>query len=136
MNLFNEIHIAVHITALDDYLKEQVLDRVDFIKLDVEGAELDVLKGAKGVLGNKPRPIILCEVYDSRTAPWGYPARRICELLEAQSFSWHGITPQGTLFPFPKRVRYASNLVAVPRERLRELGSLVVSGEVAIHATC
>ena len=34
------------ITTLDDYVREKNLPRVDFIKLDVEGAELDVLKGA------------------------------------------------------------------------------------------
>ena len=31
---------------LDNYVREKNLPRVDFIKLDVEGSELDVLKGA------------------------------------------------------------------------------------------
>ena len=34
------------ITTLDNYVREKGLPRVDYIKLDVEGAELDVLKGA------------------------------------------------------------------------------------------
>lgn len=34
------------ITTLDSYVREKNLPRVDYIKLDVEGAELDVLKGA------------------------------------------------------------------------------------------
>ena len=34
------------IVALDSYVAQHQLPRVDFIKLDVEGAELDVLKGA------------------------------------------------------------------------------------------
>ena len=37
---------TTNIVTLDDYVRENNLPRVDFIKMDVEGAELDVLKGA------------------------------------------------------------------------------------------
>ena len=38
--------LTTTITTLDDYVRENNLPRVDYIKLDVEGSELDVLKGA------------------------------------------------------------------------------------------
>ena len=48
--------------ALDDFVKEQGLEKVDVIKLDVEGAERAVLKGAKKTI-KKFKPILLISVY-------------------------------------------------------------------------
>ncbi len=43
-------------TRLDSYVEETGLERVDLIKLDIEGAELEALKGAEGVIRrHKPR---------------------------------------------------------------------------------
>lgn len=42
----------VETTTLDSFLKKEGIPSVDFIKIDVEGAEMDILKGAKGVLSN------------------------------------------------------------------------------------
>lgn len=42
--------------SLDDYAAERRLDRLDFIKMDIEGAELAALQGAEQVLrGYRPR---------------------------------------------------------------------------------
>jgi FkbM family methyltransferase len=43
----------VYITTLDHLLKELGVDHVDILKINVEGAELEVLKGAKEVLTEK-----------------------------------------------------------------------------------
>lgn len=50
------------ITTIDSYVREQRLPRVDFIKLDVEGAELDVLKGAAAVIA-RYKPILALSAY-------------------------------------------------------------------------
>lgn len=45
-----------NIVTLDSYVAEHKLSRVDFIKLDVEGAELDVLRGATNSIATwKPK---------------------------------------------------------------------------------
>ena len=46
---------------LDEYVAEAGLGRLDVIKLDVEGAELDVLEGAGDTL-ERFRPVVLMEV--------------------------------------------------------------------------
>lgn len=43
----------IYITTLDHLLKELGVDHIDILKINVEGAELEVLKGAKEVLTEK-----------------------------------------------------------------------------------
>lgn len=55
---FDEVDVAVK--TLDDYIDETGLDRLDFMKIDVEGFELSVLNGATKVL-SAMRPVLLFE---------------------------------------------------------------------------
>ncbi|MBR2519313.1 MAG: FkbM family methyltransferase [Selenomonadaceae bacterium] len=50
------------IITIDGYVREKNLPRVDFIKLDVEGAELDVLKGAATTIA-RFKPILALSAY-------------------------------------------------------------------------
>jgi FkbM family methyltransferase len=53
--LDHEINVhstQVSTTTLDHYCDKASIDTVDFIKVDVEGSELDVLEGAEGTLLN------------------------------------------------------------------------------------
>ncbi len=53
--------ISVPVTTVDDAVTSLGIDRVDFIKIDVEGSELDVLKGASKTL-TRDLPILVFEV--------------------------------------------------------------------------
>ena len=53
---------VAQITTLDAYVREKNLPRVDFIKLDVEGAELDVLKSAVTTIAQY-KPILALSAY-------------------------------------------------------------------------
>ena len=44
--------IAVPTQRLDTWAKHHSIDRIDFIKLDTQGAELDILHGAEGTLAH------------------------------------------------------------------------------------
>jgi FkbM family methyltransferase len=54
--------ISIHVVSLDDFTRTAPVPTA--IKCDVEGAELEVLKGARNVLA-KSRPWILCEMHSS-----------------------------------------------------------------------
>ncbi len=64
-SLGGQISGATHQTptlSIDDLVSQQKLDRVDFIKMDIEGAELQALKGAENTL-KKFRPKLAISAY-------------------------------------------------------------------------
>jgi FkbM family methyltransferase len=114
--------IRVGVERLDDVLWRLQVDAVDFIKLDAEGAELSVLQGARELLRGASRPVILAEVQDLRTQPWGYRARDIVEFLVRENYCWFAMTTDGSLRPAATDMdTYDANLVAVPVERVDEV---------------
>jgi FkbM family methyltransferase len=108
----------VRVVRLDDWLSSRGISRVDFIKLDVEGGELAALKGAAQLLERKPRPVILAEVQDVRTAPWGYPAREIIEHLRDKGYKWFRLVESGVPEDLDVSGKeFEGNFVACPEER-------------------
>jgi len=122
--------IRVRVETLDDVLWRLQVNAVDFIKLDAEGAELGVLQGARELLRGASRPVILAEVQDLRTQPWGYRARDIVEFLLREKYCWFAVTADGNLRSTATDMdSYDANLVAVPAECLDE-----VQGSIAARA--
>jgi FkbM family methyltransferase len=114
--------VCVPLRRVDEELRRLRVPRVDFIKLDVEGAELGVLQGAAGILNGSSRPAILAEVQDLRTQPWGYAAREILRFLARWDYRWFALDMDGNLVPVSiQEEEYDANLVALPVERVREI---------------
>ena len=102
---------------------------MDFIKLDVEGAERDVLQGAERLLDRKPRPVILAEIQDVRTKPWGYRAKEIIQHLSHKGYKWLRPTTDGLLRDLDTSLdEYEGNFVAVPEERLGQVRERIENG--------
>jgi len=117
--------VRVEVEQLDEVLRVLGIRRVDFVKLDVEGAELSLLRGASKMLESASRPAILAEVQDIRTRPWGYPAREIVQFLRAAGYRWFALNGDGDLQPVSSDLpAYDANLVALPRERVEEFSAL------------
>jgi hypothetical protein len=66
---------------MDSFFEKQKLNRIDFIKCDVEGAELFVFKGGIKTI-EKYRPIILSEMYLSWTLKFNYQPNDIIKFFE------------------------------------------------------
>jgi FkbM family methyltransferase len=115
--------VVVQTIALDEYLHRNRIDKVDLMKVDAEGGELQIFNGAKTLL-SRFRPLIICEVLDKVTRPWGYPAREIVERLRTYGYGWFEILPDGSLLlhhprnEYPEEVR---NFLAVPDEKQKNL---------------
>lgn len=117
--------VPVMVRRADKALRAMGITQVDFIKLDVEGAELSVLKGAAQILRDL-RPAVLAEVQDSRTKAWGHPAREIVEFLEQLNYRWFRVADKGKLEAISTNVtRYDANLVALPHERVSDFAEMI-----------
>ncbi len=124
------VAVRIRVERLDDVLAELGVEHVDFIKLDVEGGEKELLKGAELLLGRKPRPVILAEVQDVRTAPWGYAAREIIQRLHSKGFRWYAPDKDGSLQAVDANLEfYDGNFVAWPEEVPRVLPTAGATGE-------
>jgi FkbM family methyltransferase len=115
--------ISVKVSTIDRCLELAGIDRVDFVKLDVEGAEIEVLKGAPQLLKRKPRPVMMCEVEDVRTSPWGYPAKLIIEFLAKRDYHWFALSTEAQLTRVPTGASFDGNYIAIPDERIDMLNS-------------
>lgn len=72
--------IMVNGRTLDDVVLSLGIDRVDVLKIDIEGGELDVLRSASRLL-REMRPVVVCE-YGTNTWPaFGATAKGLLELL-------------------------------------------------------
>jgi FkbM family methyltransferase len=74
--------LDVPTTTIDRYLEERQLERVDLIKMDVEGAELLVLDGARELLARKTPPMWLVEVNAYTARHFGHSVLAVLERLQ------------------------------------------------------
>jgi FkbM family methyltransferase len=116
--------VVVKTVTLDNYLETEHIQRIDLVKIDAEGAELNIFRGAMKSFSVKFRPLIMVEASDLRTSQWGYRASDIREVLSRLGYRWFTIEPDGRLQPYSDGIlRY--NFIAVPAEKLGTLEELI-----------
>lgn len=116
--------ITVRVGTLDEYVQSRGITHVDFIKIDAEGSELELLQGSAKTL-NSSRPILLCELADSRTSAWGYRASEIYEFLHTKKHLMYSITQEGKLKPCENQSTFHANLLVVPEEKIEWLAKFM-----------
>ncbi len=80
INYNNMNKISCFITTLDSYVEKFKINCIDFIKCDVEGAELFVLKGGLQSIRNF-QPILFLELFHEWTKRFGYHPSEVFDLL-------------------------------------------------------
>ena len=73
--------VTCSMVTLDKYIKKNDIERLDFMKCDIEGAELLALKGMTKIL-KKHRPKLLFEVNDKWTKSFGYTSHDLIIFLK------------------------------------------------------
>ena len=87
-----DIEIQADVATLDSVLQREKIDRVDFMKIDVEGAEILVFRGASQLMASESAPILFFEMDDQLCASFGTTTREIKQLLLEYGYAiyrWH-----------------------------------------------
>jgi FkbM family methyltransferase len=90
-NNFSGVQIKVQCRTLDDYAEEHGMDRINLIKIDVEGAEFDMLLGARGVLSRNPKPHIIIEFWEEFLQAYGSSCAQVAEFLQGSGYTSFGL---------------------------------------------
>lgn len=107
---------VVPVTTLDTFVRERRLDRLDLVKVDIEGSELRFLRGAQYSL-QRFRPAMVIELNPNALAKFDATPQMVVDALEGLGYAmyrskWRGLCRLEEL-PSPGRV---FNAVALPRE--------------------
>jgi len=87
----------VEVTTLDDIVEELSVKKVDFIKIDVEGAEKQVLDGAKILLESQKEIVILFEASDLNAESFGYSVKDFLLDIMSSGFFVYQLNKFGNL---------------------------------------
>jgi FkbM family methyltransferase len=81
----------VEATTLDNFVKEQNVERIDLINMDCEGSELLVLKAAERTL-QKNKVKIFCEIHHDVLEELGQSVGDIVEYLQRLGLEVHSVS--------------------------------------------
>lgn len=114
-------YVDIPCTTIDAEVEQRGLQRVDLIKVDVEGGEIDVIKGAINTLKNY-QPVVITELGDALQKARGLSTDEFKLFLQEHGFHCYIINEDGTLSESPVGTFHLmDNVVFVPQTRLSRL---------------
>lgn len=109
--------IEIPCTTIDHEVLNRSLERVDLIKIDVEGGEIDVIKGALNTLSTL-RPVVITELGDALQKARGLSTDEFKSFLSDLGYECYRINDNGTLALSPLgEYHLMDNVVFVPENR-------------------
>jgi FkbM family methyltransferase len=124
---------------MDDLVREGILPQPDFIKCDVEGAELLVFQGGQETLEREDAPLILFEVNKDASQGFGYgvsSAKDFLAELKSPRYEFFKVQAGGELTRLEAANSFM-NVLAVPESKIQwwpELRELVEAGSATTAA--
>ena len=92
----SDAFVEIPCTTIDQTVNDSGLDRVDLIKIDVEGAEVDVLRGALNTLTSM-QPVLITELGASLQEARGMTTTQFKLFLSELGYQCYRILDDGTL---------------------------------------
>jgi FkbM family methyltransferase len=107
----NDHTFTAKLVPLDEYKSL----RPDFIKVDIEGAERDLLKGSVEILNQNPKPIWFLEIHNEYIQAAGHDPNQIAVDYTNAGYDCHIGHPRGPAFDPAQPLPNGCALFAVPR---------------------
>jgi FkbM family methyltransferase len=116
----------VPVERLDVVMDRLAIAKIDVIKIDVEGAEMHVLEGARRTLSSH-RPVLMVEANDDALRAQGASTDALIAFLRGElDYAILVFSPEtGGVEPMSGEAGASANIVAVPSERRAEILSRV-----------
>jgi len=112
--------LEVPITTLDAHVEAEGLRQIDFLKIDVEGFELGVIRGARGLLQARRITQVMLEIGDVTCATAGVAPIDLLNELRSHGYRLHELREDGQigdrLESFPSTT-FSGNYYAVPEDQ-------------------
>ena len=122
--------VEVTVTTLDE-LTSRFGNRVALVKLDIEGAEVKAVRGARDLIARSD-PIFLIEVEPGHLARQGSSVKDLMGALAPRRYAAHAITPAGPVplhGPWRAPDPECPNLLLVPPSRADRLAGPARAGQ-------
>ncbi|MBW4496549.1 MAG: FkbM family methyltransferase [Oscillatoria princeps RMCB-10] len=81
----------------DDWLEQNKVSHIHFMKLDVEGGEYSALKGMRGFFKAQKVSMLLIEITYEMSQAFGYTPSDIISMLRDFGYDWFELKPYGRL---------------------------------------
>lgn len=111
---------CISIASLDQYCDQNKIDCINFLKIDVEGMEILVLKGAQQLLQNKRVLNLLLEVCPYNLQKSGFTVKELYDLFNKFDYIPHFILEDGSLGDIPTlnelQLTTLTNLLLIPAQ--------------------
>ena len=78
-----------NVTTIDNYISDNKIGAVDFMKIDAEGSEYNILLGANRLLSAKKAPMIFIESYDDALRKFDTNSKELINLLRSYGYIIH-----------------------------------------------
>ncbi|MFO0973666.1 MAG: FkbM family methyltransferase [Phycisphaerae bacterium] len=119
----------IELTTLDEYAARAALPTVRVVKLDVEGSEFPIIRGATRLLSAPDGPMLLLEVSRVTAQQFGYTPEEVMGHLAGLRYDIFRVLerPAGRLMPLPdvSRCHDAENVLCCPAVRRAEIEPLL-----------
>jgi FkbM family methyltransferase len=107
---------VVKARTLDGYCAEHKVGAIDFMKIDVEGAELTVLEGGKKLFSSPEAPPLSVEFHEKTCETMGYSTKQLRNMLKGFGYQLYRLDVSDlslTLEPDQEHYDEVVNLIAV-----------------------
>ena len=113
--------LTVPMITLSSYFESLGVNKIDMIKIDVEGAEFFVLKGLKNYLSSGDRPVILCEICPEACKYLGTNMSDIFSFMASFGYMAYGFCGKGMYRYYTGKLK----LVPIEPEGIRKTMDIV-----------